>query len=51
MVSQECKKLAVVGLGGTGKMQIALQFAYLVKETWLECSIFWVPALSFESFE
>ncbi|KAF2685268.1 hypothetical protein K458DRAFT_477318 [Lentithecium fluviatile CBS 122367] len=36
---------------GTGKTQIALQFAYIVKKTWPECSIFWVPALSFESFE
>jgi tetratricopeptide (TPR) repeat protein len=30
---------------------VALQFAYTVKERWPECSIFWVPALSMESFE
>ncbi|PVH93672.1 TPR-like protein [Periconia macrospinosa] len=51
MVSHECQKMTVVGLGGTGKTQVALQFAYIVKETWPECSILWVPALSFESFE
>ena len=48
---QECQKMSVVGLGGTGKTQIVLQFAYAVKETWPEFSIFWVPALSMESFE
>ncbi|PVH98334.1 TPR-like protein [Periconia macrospinosa] len=51
IVSQDCQKMTVVGLGGTGKTQVALQFAYLVKEIWPECSIFWVPALSFEGFE
>ena len=51
MVNQECRKMSVVGLGGTGKTQIALQFAYIVKETWPDFSIFWVPALSMESFE
>jgi tetratricopeptide (TPR) repeat protein len=51
MVNKECRKMSVVGLGGTGKTQVALQFAYTVKETWPEYSIFWVPALSMESFE
>ncbi|KAH8707490.1 hypothetical protein GQ44DRAFT_817509 [Phaeosphaeriaceae sp. PMI808] len=51
MVSQECQKMTVVGLGGTGKTQVALQFVYTVKETWSEFSVFWVPALSVESFE
>ena len=51
MVDQECQKLSIVGLGGTGKTQVALQFAYSVKETRPEYSIFWVPALSMESFE
>jgi hypothetical protein len=43
--------MSIVGLGGTGKTQVALQFAYTVKETWPEFSIFWMPALSMESFE
>ncbi|KAH9881001.1 hypothetical protein J1614_001494 [Plenodomus biglobosus] len=51
MVDQDCQKLSIVGLGGTGKTQVALQFAYSVKEKWPEYSILWVPALSMESFE
>jgi hypothetical protein len=43
--------MSIIGLGGTGKTQVALQFAYSVKETQPEYSIFWVPALSMESFE
>ena len=51
IVDQECQKISIVGLGGTGKTQIALQFAYMVKETKPEFSIFWLPAVSIESFE
>ncbi|KAL8942228.1 MAG: hypothetical protein Q9211_001495, partial [Gyalolechia sp. 1 TL-2023] len=51
MVSSHCQKLALVGLGGVGKTQVALQFAYTVKEHWPEYSIFWAPAISAESFE
>jgi tetratricopeptide (TPR) repeat protein len=51
MVDQDCQALSIVGLGGTGKTQVALQFAYIVKEKWPEYSVFWVPALSIESFE
>ena len=46
-----CEKMSIVGLGGTGKTQIALQFAYMVKKTMSAVSIFWMPALSMESFE
>jgi tetratricopeptide (TPR) repeat protein len=51
MVNQDCQKISIVGLGGTGKTQVALQFAYTVKETWRDYSVFWLPALSLESFE
>jgi hypothetical protein len=51
MVDRDCKKMSIVGLGGTGKTQVALQFAYMIKETWPEYSIFWMPALSMASFE
>jgi hypothetical protein len=51
IVDQDCQALSIMGLGGTGKTQVALQFAYSVKERWPEYSIFWVPALSIESFE
>lgn len=47
----DCQKVAISGLGGIGKTQVALQFAYSVKEGRPEVSIFWVQALSMESFE
>ena len=45
------RKVAVNGLGGTGKTQIALQFAFRVQEDMPEFSIFWVAAISLASFE
>jgi tetratricopeptide (TPR) repeat protein len=51
MVERDCQKISIVGLGGTGKTQVALQFAYMVKEKWPEFSVFWLPALSVETFE
>ncbi|KAI1277759.1 hypothetical protein F5Y07DRAFT_398312 [Xylaria sp. FL0933] len=46
----ERQKVAVVGLGGIGKTQVALEFAYWVKEEKPEYSIFWIPGLSSASF-
>ncbi|KAJ4286553.1 hypothetical protein N0V90_013253 [Kalmusia sp. IMI 367209] len=51
IVDRDCQKMSIVGLGGTGKTQIALQFAYAIKETMSAVSIFWIPALSMASFE
>jgi tetratricopeptide (TPR) repeat protein len=51
LVNQDCQKVSIVGLGGMGKTQVALQFAYTVKENWPDYSIFWVPVLSMASFE
>ncbi|KNB13727.1 hypothetical protein FOXG_20899 [Fusarium oxysporum f. sp. lycopersici 4287] len=45
------RKIALVGLGGIGKTQIALQLAYWTKEKKQDYSVFWVPALSHASFE
>ncbi|PNP59218.1 hypothetical protein FNYG_15000 [Fusarium nygamai] len=45
------RKAALVGLGGIGKTQIALQLAYWTKEKKQDYSVFWVPALSRASFE
>ncbi|KAH8660543.1 hypothetical protein BX600DRAFT_514139 [Xylariales sp. PMI_506] len=45
------QKIAIVGLGGIGKTQVALQLAYWVKEHQPEYSIFWVPAVNEGLFE
>ncbi|KNG79980.1 kinesin light chain [Aspergillus nomiae NRRL 13137] len=51
LVNKDCQKVSLSGLGGIGKTQVALQFAYSVKEDCPEYSIFWVQALSMETFE
>ncbi|KLO78888.1 Uncharacterized protein LW93_4210 [Fusarium fujikuroi] len=48
------QRVALVGLGGVGKTQIALQLAHLVKredQTDRRYSVIWMPALSMASFE
>ncbi|KAK4119383.1 purine and uridine phosphorylase [Parathielavia appendiculata] len=50
-VRKECRKAAIVGLGGVGKTQVALQLAYWTKKHRPEFSIFWVPALSKATLE
>jgi tetratricopeptide (TPR) repeat protein len=50
-VRKECRKAAIVGLGGVGKTQVALQLAYWAKKHQPKFSIFWVPALSNATFE
>ncbi|KAI7758838.1 hypothetical protein LZL87_013821 [Fusarium oxysporum] len=47
----QSQKVALVGLGGVGKTQIALRFAYEIKENRPDYSIFWVPVLSAETAE
>ncbi|GKZ23954.1 hypothetical protein AbraCBS73388_010562 [Aspergillus brasiliensis] len=39
-------RLAITGLGGIGKTQIALELAYRMHDNDPECSIFWVPCTS-----
>ena len=48
---EQSETVALVGLGGIGKTQVALQFAYSIKASKQEYSIFWVAALSEASFE
>jgi len=48
---EQSETVALVGLGGIGKTQVALQFAYSVKANKQEYSIFWVAALSEASSE
>ncbi|KAI0437244.1 TPR-like protein [Xylaria telfairii] len=42
--------MAIYGLGGVGKTQIALEFAYCTRDERPACSIFWVPATDYETF-
>ncbi|CAL5870085.1 uncharacterized protein PFLUO_LOCUS4319 [Penicillium psychrofluorescens] len=50
-IEKESPTMALHGLGGVGKTQVALQLAYWVKNHLPEYSIFWVPELSEASFE
>ncbi|KAK2026468.1 kinesin light chain [Colletotrichum zoysiae] len=45
------RRIAVTGLGGIGKTQVALQMAFWFKENRPTWSIFWVPAYSMTAFE
>ncbi|OAL56071.1 HET-domain-containing protein [Pyrenochaeta sp. DS3sAY3a] len=51
LVDRDCSRMSIVGLGGIGKTQLALEFVYTVKETLSGVSIFWIPMLSMASFE
>ncbi|KAH0422634.1 kinesin light [Colletotrichum camelliae] len=46
-----CPRTAIVGLGGIGKTQVAIEAAYRVREEHPDCSVFWVPAVSVETFD
>ena len=46
-----CERVAVVGLGGVGKTQVVLEFAYRKREISPNCSVFWIPAVSSATFE
>ncbi|KAI1661935.1 hypothetical protein F4813DRAFT_346255 [Daldinia decipiens] len=45
------RRLAVFGLGGAGKTQVALEFAYRLRDREPEYSVFWVLAQSQATFE
>lgn len=49
--SETCQRAAIWGLGGCGKTAIALEFAYRTRQQRPRCSVFWVPAISRQSFE
>ncbi|KAL4900379.1 hypothetical protein BDW74DRAFT_182708 [Aspergillus multicolor] len=43
------RKAAITGLGGVGKTQVALEFAYRTQESRPGCSIYWIPATNLET--
>jgi tetratricopeptide (TPR) repeat protein len=43
--------MAISGLGGIGKTQVALQFVHFVRENYPEFSIFWLQAMDMETFK
>lgn len=47
----DCQRIAIEGLGGVGKTQIALELVFRIRDMDPECSIFWVPATDATSFE
>ncbi|EED17856.1 kinesin light chain, putative [Talaromyces stipitatus ATCC 10500] len=50
-VPDRAKRLAITGLGGVGKTQVALELAYRMRDREPECSIFWIPCTSSEAVE
>ncbi|KAN0066948.1 hypothetical protein V8E54_014872 [Elaphomyces granulatus] len=49
--SDQVRKMAITGLGGVGKTQIALELTYQVRHKRPEYPIFWIPATSIEKIE
>ncbi|KAG4427973.1 hypothetical protein IFR05_016543 [Cadophora sp. M221] len=44
-------KIAVIGLGGVGKTSLVVELAYRIRKHHKDCSIFWIPATTFESLQ
>jgi tetratricopeptide (TPR) repeat protein len=46
-----CQQIAIEGLGGVGKTQIALEAAFRIRDKYKDCHVFWVPAIDISTFE
>lgn len=44
-------RIALFGMGGAGKTQVILEFAYTIHERNSECKVFWLPAFSMTGFK
>ncbi|KAJ5521113.1 Acyl transferase/acyl hydrolase/lysophospholipase [Penicillium fimorum] len=50
-INNRPERIAIFGLGGIGKTQIALELAYQTKELYPDCAIFWLSAVDMESLQ
>lgn len=48
-LGEQTTKTALVGLGGVGKTQLALELAYRTRAKYKNCSVFWIPATDEDS--
>lgn len=46
---RDAQRIAIYGLGGVGKTQIALELVHQTREQYPDCSVFWIPAMSPDS--
>jgi len=46
---EQTMKTAIIGLGGVGKTQIALELAHRIREKYRNCSVFWIPVMDMDS--
>jgi hypothetical protein len=42
-------KVAIIGLGGIGKIQLVLELVYRVGDRYKNCLVIWIPAINMES--
>jgi tetratricopeptide (TPR) repeat protein len=48
-IGEQTTRIAIAGLGGIGKTQLALELAYRTRSKYKNCSIFWIPATDIAS--
>jgi NB-ARC domain/Tetratricopeptide repeat len=48
---RDCQRVAITGLGGVGKTQIALEAAFRIRDEHPDSSVFWISAVNASSFD